>query len=81
MLRKVYADKDRQEAIIRESGLDWTIVRPAVLNDRPARGSVRALTDLSGFQGGRIAREDVAAFILDELDDVRWRGKAPLIAW
>jgi uncharacterized protein YbjT (DUF2867 family) len=81
MLRKVYADKDRQEAIIRGSGLDWTIVRPAVLNDKPARGSVRALTDLSGFQGGGISREDVAGFILDELDTGTWRGRAPLIAW
>jgi putative NADH-flavin reductase len=81
MLRKVYADKDRQEAIIRSSGLDWTIVRPAVLNDKPARGSVRALTDLTDFQGGSISREDVAAFILDELASGRWRNKAPLIAW
>jgi putative NADH-flavin reductase len=81
MLRKVYADKDRQEAIIRGSGLDWTIIRPAVLNDKPARGSVRALTDLSDFQGGSISWEDVATFILDELDSGRWRNKAPLIAW
>jgi putative NADH-flavin reductase len=80
MLRKVYADKDCQEAIIRGSGLDWTIVRPAVLNDKPARGSVRALTDLSAFQGGAISREDVAGFILDEIDTGTWRQQAPLIA-
>jgi putative NADH-flavin reductase len=80
MLRKVYADKDCQQAIIRGSGLDWTIVRPAVLNDKPARGSVRALTDLSAFQGGAISREDVAGFILDEIDTGTWRQQAPLIA-
>ncbi len=28
LLRNVYADKNRQEAIIRDSGLDWVIVRP-----------------------------------------------------
>jgi NAD(P)H-binding len=30
--------------VIRASALDWTIVRPAVLNDKPGRGEVRALT-------------------------------------
>jgi hypothetical protein len=56
LLRKVYADKDRQEAIIEGSGLDWVIVRPAVLNDKPRRGGVRALVDLGSFHGGTIAR-------------------------
>jgi putative NADH-flavin reductase len=30
LLKKVYADKNRQEAIIRNSGLDWILVRPSV---------------------------------------------------
>ncbi len=81
MLRKVYADKNRQEAVIRASGLDWTLVRPTVLTDKPARGTVRAVTDLSGFHGGTIARADVARFVLDELQDATWRHKAPLITW
>ena len=81
MLRKVYQDKDRQEAIIRESGLDWTIVRPSVLNDKPAKGQVRAMVDLSEFHGGTISRADVAGFILDELEARRWEKAAPLISW
>ena len=81
MLRQVYRDKDRQEAMIRGSGLNWTIVRPSILNDEPARGSVRALNDLSAFHGGTISREDVARFVLDELDAGVWTGKAPLITW
>src|SRR3954464_12523989 len=35
LLKKVYADKNRQEAIVRDSGLDWILVRPSVLNDKP----------------------------------------------
>ncbi|WP_210529939.1 NAD(P)-dependent oxidoreductase [Rubellimicrobium arenae] len=81
LLRHVYADKDRQEAIIRQSGLDWTIVRPTVLNDRPARGTVRALTDLSGVHGGTVSRADVAAFILDHLSTGTWLRMAPLVTW
>ena len=62
LLRKVYADKDRQEEIVRDSGLDWVLVRPSVLNDKSGRGTIRALTDLSDFHGGSISREDVATF-------------------
>lgn len=34
LLRKVYADKNRQEAIIHGSDVDWTIVRPSILNNK-----------------------------------------------
>ena len=81
LLRHVYADKNRQEAIVRDSGLDWVLVRPAVLNDKPGHGTVRALTNLSGFHGGSIAREDVATFVLDQLRDDTWLHRAPLITW
>ena len=80
VLRKVYADKNRQEAIVRDSGLDWVLVRPAMLHDKPARGATRALTDLSGFHGGRISRAEVARFVLDQVRDTTWLHRAPLIA-
>ena len=81
ILRNVYADKDRQEALVRGSGLDWTLVRPAVLNNKPARGTVRALADLSTFHGGTISREDVASFVLDQVSSSEWRRASPLISW
>ncbi|MBB6408933.1 NAD(P)-dependent oxidoreductase [Mesorhizobium sangaii] len=81
LLRNVYADKNRQEAVIRESELDWTIIRPSVLNKKPGRGTVRTLTDLSGFNGGTIAREDVAKFVLDQVHSDAWGHRSPLITW
>jgi uncharacterized protein YbjT (DUF2867 family) len=81
LLRRVYADKNRQEALIRESGLDWVIVRPSVLNDEPKRGVIRTLTDLSGFHGGSISRADVASFVLDQVRGDAWLHRAPLITW
>ena len=81
MLRKVYEDKDRQEDAIRASKLDWTIVRPTVLNDKPARGGIKALTDLSGVHGGTIARADVADFVVQQLTADTWMRKSPLISW
>jgi uncharacterized protein YbjT (DUF2867 family) len=81
LLRKVYADKNRQEAIVRDSGLDWVLVRPSLLNDKPRRDKVRALTDLSDFHGGTIARDDVATFVLDQLRADTWLHRSPLITW
>ena len=81
LLKKVYADKNRQEAIVRDSGLDWVLVRPSILNNKSGRGSVRALTDLSGFHGGSIAREDVAKFVLDQVRADTWLHRSPLITW
>lgn len=79
LLRKVYADKNRQEAIVRDSGLDWVLVVPSILNNKPGSGAVRALTDLSGFHGGSISREDVARFVLDQVRADAWLHRSPLI--
>lgn len=79
VLRKVYQDKDRQEAIIRASGLDWIIVRPVMLTNGAARGGVQAASDPSQPHGGRITRADVADFIVAQLDSDRWIGQTPLI--
>ncbi|MGJ4940457.1 NAD(P)-dependent oxidoreductase [Bradyrhizobium sp. HKCCYLS1011] len=81
LLRNVYADKNRQEAIVGDSGLDWVLVRPSVLNDKPGGHTVRALTDLSGFHGGTISRADVATFVLDQVRDDTWLKRSPLITW
>jgi uncharacterized protein YbjT (DUF2867 family) len=81
LLKKVYADKNRQETIVRDSGLDWILVRPSVLNDKPGHGAVRALTELSGFHGGGISRADVATFVLDQLHADAWLHRSPLITW
>lgn len=79
LLRTIYQDKDRQEAIVQASGLDWVIVRPSVLTDKPATGEVRAMVDLTGFHGGAIARSDVAAFVVAQIGNDEWLGKTPLI--
>jgi putative NADH-flavin reductase len=79
LLRQIYKDKDRQENIVRASGLDWILVRPAILQDAPGTGRVFAQTDLSRIRGGRIARADVAKFVVDQLIENTWLHRAPLI--
>ena len=79
LLRGVYADKDRQEALIRASALDWVIVRPALLDDGPAQGDTVAHTDLAGVHGGHITRADTAAFVLAQLTSDAFLRQSPLI--
>jgi putative NADH-flavin reductase len=81
LLRKVYADKDRQEAIVKKSRLAWVLVRPSILNNKPGRGTIKALEDLADFHGGRISRQDVAKFVLDQLSADVWLRRTPLITW
>jgi hypothetical protein len=81
LLRKVYADKNRHEAISREGGLDWALVRPSILNNKRGSNTIRALTDLSGFRGGTISREDVAKFVLDQVVAETWLHQFPVITW
>lgn len=83
VLRGVYEDKTRQENLVRQSGLDWTLVRPGALTNGPAKGSeaVRVLTDLTGVHVGYISRADVAAFCLREVTAGRYRQQAPVITY
>jgi putative NADH-flavin reductase len=81
LLSQAYKDKNRQEAAIRASSLDWVIVRPAMLTDEPARGSVTAVIDLAGINGGKVARADVAQFVVDQLTTDTWLRRTPIILW
>ncbi|MDT5204785.1 MAG: hypothetical protein QOD34_1421 [Mycobacterium sp.] len=79
LLGPAYKDKERQEAAIRASSLDWVIVRPAMLTNGAARGRIRATTDLAGVNGGKIARADVAQFVLEQLTTDTWLRRTPVI--
>jgi uncharacterized protein YbjT (DUF2867 family) len=79
MLKRLYDDKDVQEQIIKRSGLDWTIVRPGILTSGPATGAYRALLDPKDWRAGSISRADVADFLVKQVTDRAYIGKAPLL--
>lgn len=81
LLRHAYKDKGCQEAAIRTSSLDWVLVRPAMLTNDPARGSVRAIVDLADVNGGKVARADVAQFVVEQLAKDTWLKQAPVLLW
>jgi putative NADH-flavin reductase len=77
----VYADKDRQEALIKASDVDWTIVRPGFLSNGPLTKNYRMLTDMTGVIAGRISRADVAHFFLKELESKQYLRQTPLLTY
>lgn len=68
VLREVYTDLEAMERVLRESGLDWTSVRPPKLTHRPGTGSYRRAIDASPG-GSVIPRADVARAMLDTVTD------------
>jgi uncharacterized protein YbjT (DUF2867 family) len=63
-------DKERQEKLVKASGLDWTLVQPVGLTDGAATGRWQAST--KGQRKKRtISRIDLAAFIVDILAGAR----------
>ena len=78
-LKRVYDDKDVQEWVIRSSGLDWSIVRPGILNNGPATNRYRILTMPEEWRFGIISRADVADFLVRQVEDRALIGKTPLL--
>ena len=78
-LRRAYDDKDVQEKLIRESDLDWTIVRPVILYDGARTGNYHILTDPKSWRLGFISRANVADFLIRQIDDDRYLGATPVI--
>lgn len=81
-LRNVFEDKELQEKIVRESPLEWIIVRPAMLTDGPRTGNYRA-----GFAADdasitrKISRADVAEFMLKQLTERVYVRKTPGLSY
>jgi len=75
----IYEDKDRQEALIRQSRTDWTIVRPAAFRRSQPAGPLRAVTSVAGVTLRRISRLEVATFLVDELEQNRYVREAVFI--
>lgn len=68
-IMRAYEDHDRQEQLIRYSNLDWTIVRPVMLNNKE---SDKYTAKLGKPKGGSISRTGVAKFTLDALETEKY---------
>ena len=72
--------KERAEEVIRESNVDWTIVRPGALRNKLLTGQYRAGPEATKKRlFPRVGRADVADFMLDTLEHNRYVHETPAI--
>ncbi|MHA4807486.1 NAD(P)-dependent oxidoreductase [Flavitalea flava] len=75
LLKHMYADLHEMESGIKDSGLDWTIIRPPQLSDKPATGKYRVAINEFLKNCLKISRADVAHYMVNNIDNVRtYRG-------
>ncbi len=69
LFKNGYTDMARMEVEIKESGLDWTIIRPPKLTDEPRSGGYQVAVNQHLSQGWKLSRADLADYIVKHLDD------------
>ena len=76
---RAYDDKTRQEDLIKQSGLDWTIARPGVLLNGPKSSRYKVLREPSSWRNGIISRASVADFLVKQIEDRAYLRAAPVL--
>ena len=81
-LRHAWADHEIQENHIKESQLEWIIVRPTALTDGGHTGSYQhGFTSDNRTVTNKISRADTADFMLKQLADNNYLHKTPSISY
>jgi len=82
LLRNIFADKEVQERIIKDSLLEWVIVRPAALTNGPRKGVYQDGMSIGHwFFTAKISRADVADFMLKQLTENTYLRKTPGVSY
>ena len=79
LLKSSRDDHEAQESAVKESGVDWTIIRPSGLQDSPHTGEYDYGENIQ-VKKSTIARADVADLIIKSLEDDQLIGKAVTIS-
>ena len=77
-LHDLMADKARQEELVMQSDLDWTIVRPGGLTDTPRTGEYVHGVDIDA-SARPISRADVADFLLQIVQEDLYVRETPIV--
>lgn len=83
VLKWPVASQIAQWKTLSASGLDWTMVMPPMLTNGTGRGLDRIRVDGEALPRGasRIARSDVADFMMEQIASPQWLGRGVYIAW
>jgi nucleoside-diphosphate-sugar epimerase len=76
----ILTDGQTAVAAVTATGLDWTVVRVPRLTDGELLSRVRVAAHVGGDTGTTLGRRDLAAFLLEELEQRKWSGKAPVVS-
>ena len=74
-LRPAFADHGIADKLVRRSNRAWTILRPPVLTDDPASGTVEADEALRTWSWTKLSRRDVAESAVRALTTPEWEGR------
>jgi putative NADH-flavin reductase len=77
--REFYEEMVDLAATVRACDLDWTLVRVPMLTDEPGTGDVR-VGYLGVDAGTRLSREDLARFMVEQVDQETYVRQAPVIS-
>jgi uncharacterized protein YbjT (DUF2867 family) len=77
---RVYEDLALMEDVLRDSGLDWTVLRPPQLTNRPLTGRYRVAFGRNVRGGRSVPRADVAHYMLAVLGQPETIGQVIGIA-
>ena len=80
-LKWAVASQVAQWKMLSASGLDWTMVMPPMLTEGPARGKYRVDGEALLRGGSRIARADVADFMMQQIASPTWVGRGVYVAY
>ncbi len=81
-LKQVFEDHELQEQYVKESNLDWTIVRPGAFTDGSKTGKYRhGFTTTDRTVKLKISRADVADFILKQIESKDYLFQTPGLSY
>jgi len=80
LLRSSRLDHEKQEVVVKESDLDWTIIRPSGLTDDPLTENYFIGENIR-TKNSRISRADVAHAIIKEVQNNTYVHKAVTISY
>lgn len=77
---KMLDDAIKHAEVLKQSGLNWIIVRGPVLTNDPEKGEYR-VGWVGVNAGSKIARADLADFILKQVERDEFAGKMPFVSY
>lgn len=76
VLHHLFREKDLQESLVKDSPLEWTIIRPSALTNGPPTGEYLVNPPMSYGMFTHVSRKDVAGFMVACLEDPDSIGKS-----